>query len=378
MRRIDLGSRCGVGPCPAHRVLVSVTTATSGVGPPSPSAGRSGARPTGTSPTEAPVSSEPPVPVESNPPGDIPDNTAFVSYHSATGHWAVKVPEGWSRTTAGTTVTFTDKLNTVQVDAQSRRPGDALQRQADGRRRPRGRHARIQARKCGCGDVPAGPAVLISYHANSDPNPVTGKQYRLDVLRYELYRAGTRTTLTLLSPVGADNVDPVEDRHRQFEDGVRMAARSSRQPSADTVLQASELYRFYHTGDEETFALRGVSLNVDAGEIVAVVGPSGSGKSTLLTCLAGLDEPDGGNVAIAGARITRRPEAERAALRARWIGVLRQSGNLFDHLSVTDNIRVAQTLVRDVARTGASAASLLADVGLAERSHARPTALSGW
>jgi len=56
--------------------------------------------------------------------------------------------------------------------------------------------------------LPAGPAVLVSYQANSDPNPVTGKQYRLDVLRYVLYRGGERTTLTLLSPVGADNVDP--------------------------------------------------------------------------------------------------------------------------------------------------------------------------
>src|SRR5215471_13039756 len=111
--------------------------------------------------------------------------------------------------------------------------------------------------------------------------------------------------------------------------------------SAQPLLHAKELYRFFHAGDDETFALRGVSLTVQAGEMVAVVGPSGSGKSTLLACLAGLDEPDGGHVLIAGQRITRRHEATRAALRARWIGILLQSGNLLEHLSVTQNIEAA-------------------------------------
>jgi putative ABC transport system ATP-binding protein len=146
---------------------------------------------------------------------------------------------------------------------------------------------------------------------------------------------------------------------------------------AEAVLEANDLYRFYHAGEDETFALRGVSLTVAPGEILAVVGPSGSGKSTLIGCLAGLDEPDGGSVYVAGARITRRPEAQRAGLRARWIGVLQQSGNLLDHLSVANNIRAAQTLVRSADRTEASVPSLLADVGLAGRARARPATLSG-
>ena len=70
-------------------------------------------------------------------------------------------------------------------------------------------------------------------------------------------------------------------------------------------LEARELYRFYHAETEETFALRGVSMSVEAGEIVAVTGPSGSGKSTLLACLAGLDDPDGGTVFVAGERMSR-------------------------------------------------------------------------
>jgi putative ABC transport system ATP-binding protein len=157
----------------------------------------------------------------------------------------------------------------------------------------------------------------------------------------------------------------------------------------EPLVDGRELYRFFHTGDEETFALRGVSVSVGAGELVAVVGPSGSGKSTLLACLAGLDEPDGGHVLIAGERITRRDEAMRAGLRARWIGMLLQSGNLLDHLSVAQNIQSARALVPRVpgsrrdGQTGrwrtsrGDAERLLDDVGLADRASARPSTLSG-
>jgi len=179
-------------------------TGTSAPGTPTSSTTRTGSG----SPTEAPVSSEPAVPAESNPPGDIPDNTVFVPYHSAKGGWTVTVPEGWSRTTTGTTVTFTDKLNTVQIDA---RPGTpvtlASARKTDVPALAKTTRA-FKLTSVTEVTLPAGSAVLISYQANSDPNPVTGKQYRLDVLRYELFHAGTSTTLTLLSPVGADNVDP--------------------------------------------------------------------------------------------------------------------------------------------------------------------------
>ena len=140
------------------------------------------------------------------------------------------------------------------------------------------------------------------------------------------------------------------------------------------MLQARDLYRFFHAGDDETFALRGVSLDVRGGEIVAVVGPSGSGKSTLLHCLAGLDEPDGGSVTVAGRQITRRGEGTRAELRARWIGVLLQSGNLLEHLSVADNIGIARALA---GRTDRAAVQLLDEVGLEGRANASPSTLSG-
>lgn len=142
-----------------------------------------------------------------------------------------------------------------------------------------------------------------------------------------------------------------------------------------SVLEAFELYRFFHTGEAETLALRGVSLTVQAGELVAVMGPSGSGKSTLLACLAGLDEPDGGHVTLLGTRLTRRPETVRAALRAAHIGVLQQSGNLFGQLTVEENVRVPLQLARkfDRERVG----EILGAVGLFPRCHAYPAELSG-
>lgn len=141
------------------------------------------------------------------------------------------------------------------------------------------------------------------------------------------------------------------------------------------ALSATDLYRFYHSGDDETLALQGVSLRLEAGEVVAVTGPSGSGKSTLLACLAGLDEPDGGIVRYGTDRVSRRSEAERASLRARRIGMLFQSGNLLDHLTVEQNITIAQRLAGRVDHVEVGA--LLASVGLTDRASAAPTTLSG-
>ena len=141
------------------------------------------------------------------------------------------------------------------------------------------------------------------------------------------------------------------------------------------LLEAFDLYRFYHAGEEETLALRGVSIGLGEGEIVAVMGPSGSGKSTLLACLAGLDESDGGYVELMGERLTRRPEAVRAAMRAANIGILLQSGNLFEYLTVEDNARLQMSLARktDERRLG----ELIDLVGLDDRRRSRPSQLSG-
>lgn len=140
-------------------------------------------------------------------------------------------------------------------------------------------------------------------------------------------------------------------------------------------IEAFELYRFYHSGDVETAALRGVSLQVKAGEFVAIMGPSGSGKSTLLSCLAGLDEPDGGYVQVGGERMSRRSESVRAKLRAKHVGILMQSGNLFEHLTLGGNIELQMRLAN--VYNAAEIDPMLSRVGLAQRRHAYPSQLSG-
>lgn len=141
------------------------------------------------------------------------------------------------------------------------------------------------------------------------------------------------------------------------------------------VIEAERLFRFFHVGGEETLALRGVTLAVEPGELMAVTGPSGSGKSTLLACLAGLDEPDGGTVKVTGQVMSRRPEPERAALRARAIGMLFQSANLFEHLTLDRNLALSQSLAGRPDRERRTA--LLAELGLDGRARAFPSELSG-
>jgi putative ABC transport system ATP-binding protein len=141
-----------------------------------------------------------------------------------------------------------------------------------------------------------------------------------------------------------------------------------------TVLEAMDLYRFFPTGTNETLALRGVSLSVNAGEFVAITGASGSGKSTLLHILAGLDEPDAGWVAIGGHRLTRQSESVRARMRAQSIGILLQSGNLLGHFTIDENLALAASFA-ETARPVSS--DLLASMGMVGHGGARPHELSG-
>ena len=142
------------------------------------------------------------------------------------------------------------------------------------------------------------------------------------------------------------------------------------------ILQARNLYRFFHAGEDEALALQGVSLDVREGEVVAVTGPSGSGKSTLLACLAGLEEPDGGTVVVAGERLSRRSEEQRARIRARRLGMLYQHTNLIEHLSVRENTALAQRLAGGAAAPGWGE-EVLDRCGIGRRAHARPSQLSG-
>jgi polar amino acid transport system ATP-binding protein len=127
----------------------------------------------------------------------------------------------------------------------------------------------------------------------------------------------------------------------------------------------------------DNVVLRDVSLTVEPGQCVVLIGASGSGKSTLLRCVNLLETVDDGRILLAGKDITD-PRVSADAVRAR-IGVVFQSYNLFPHLSVIDNITLAPVRVHMVDRADARqrAMAMLERVGLAEKAHARPDDLSG-
>ncbi|WP_030174174.1 ABC transporter ATP-binding protein [Spirillospora albida] len=128
----------------------------------------------------------------------------------------------------------------------------------------------------------------------------------------------------------------------------------------------------------ETAALAGVTLDIRAGEAVAVMGPSGSGKSTLLNMVAGLDRPTSGQVIVRGEDITGMGEAALAKYRRRRIGMVFQFFYLLDDLPVLENVMLAAQLLgigRRQARTRAM--ELLDELGIADRADAYPVALSG-
>jgi hypothetical protein len=146
---------------------------------------------------------------ESNPVGDIPDNQVYVPYSPPDGSFTVAVPEGWARTDAGDTVSFTDKLNTVTVQELTGRP----QPTPDSVRTRELAGAVAVARNGTAGTVeqvtlPAGPAIHATYSADAAPDPVTGRTVRDDVELYVFWKDGTEVLLTLSGPHGADNVDP--------------------------------------------------------------------------------------------------------------------------------------------------------------------------
>jgi hypothetical protein len=146
---------------------------------------------------------------EHSPPGDIPDNQAYVPYAPPRAGYVVKVPEGWSRTAEGGAVSFTDKLNTVRLEATSAssRPTVANVKRTVVPELAQSETG-FQAGTVTTVKRRAGSAVRIAYLARSKPDPVTGKARVDAVERYLFFRNGREAVLTLSGPKGADNVDP--------------------------------------------------------------------------------------------------------------------------------------------------------------------------
>jgi putative ABC transport system ATP-binding protein len=143
-----------------------------------------------------------------------------------------------------------------------------------------------------------------------------------------------------------------------------------------TVVRANELTRRYGEGSTAVDALRGVSLDVPAGQLVAVMGPSGSGKSTLMHILAGLDKPTGGTVEIAGTEITSLNDGEITRLRRKHIGFVFQFFNLLPMLSAEENV-VLPLSISGTKPESRWLGELLEKTGLTDRRSHRPSELSG-
>jgi putative ABC transport system ATP-binding protein len=147
-------------------------------------------------------------------------------------------------------------------------------------------------------------------------------------------------------------------------------------PTPGPIITLSDVIRVYREADIETVALRGVDLEIQAGEFVAIMGRSGSGKSTLLQLLAGSDRPTAGRVIVDGIDLSRADEAARARLRGTHVGIVFQSQNLVPFLDLAENLTLAAHLAgRPVER--AEAYAVLAGVGLQDRTNHRPAQLSG-
>jgi putative ABC transport system ATP-binding protein len=143
------------------------------------------------------------------------------------------------------------------------------------------------------------------------------------------------------------------------------------------VVRLRDVTKSYGEGAAKTQVLRGVSFDIDKGELIALVGQSGSGKSTLLNIIGGLDQPDAGEVEVLGLDTLRASDAKRAAQRNQKIGFVFQAFNLLDHLSVLENVTLPSAFSRDGKDITGRGREALRRVGLSDFAKRRPGELSG-
>ena len=144
-----------------------------------------------------------------------------------------------------------------------------------------------------------------------------------------------------------------------------------------SFIEAVDLRKTYHVGKVEVQALRGVTVNVERGKFVSMVGPSGSGKSTLFYLLGGLTRPDAGRIVIDGEDISQLSDSGRTRMRKRKIGFVFQKFNLLPTLDARSNIEIARDIAGDSKLDEAHFHRITELLGLTQRLSHRPAELSG-
>ena len=143
------------------------------------------------------------------------------------------------------------------------------------------------------------------------------------------------------------------------------------------VVRLRDVTKSYGVGNARTQVLRGVSFDVDQGELIALVGQSGSGKSTLLNIIGGLDHPDAGEVEVLGMDTIKASDSKLALLRNESIGFVFQAFNLLDHLSVLENVVLPASFAKRGTDANARGREALRRVGLSDYANRRPGEMSG-
>ena len=146
---------------------------------------------------------------------------------------------------------------------------------------------------------------------------------------------------------------------------------------SESVIEAKDLTKVYQMGDVEVRALRGLSMQVKRGEVVAVMGPSGSGKSTLMNIIGCLDRPTSGDYILDGEEVSGLDDDQLAHIRNRKIGFVFQSFNLLSRTSALSNVELPLRYAGPQNHFEERAKAALEAVGLGDRMHHKPTELSG-
>ena len=148
-------------------------------------------------------------------------------------------------------------------------------------------------------------------------------------------------------------------------------------PGAATTVLLQGVSRRYTVGAGTVTALHDVDLEIDAGELVVILGPSGSGKSTLLNIIGALDAATEGSVTVAGRAVSGASRRELAALRREVVAFIFQTFNLFPTLTALENVQCGAEITKKAGEARAAAITTLEQVGLADRLHHYPSELSG-